>query len=585
MHNKKRPLGRFFMHHLFLAAGLAAIGLGWNLPNHYPLWTTFHSELLSAFGVCLLFAGVIWRSFASKPVTSTFASASVRARVPLPPAARVWLAVALIPTLQYVTGVLVFRGDAALGFLYGTGVALGLYTGHLWALQAGSKAVVKALFVMIVFAALAAGGLALVQWFRLPTLSWWTMDLINDRPYGNFGQPNLFALLMVMGIIGVTMLFEMRVVDRRLSHALALLFFGWCLLISGSRANAFGMLAVTAVWFLTRHRVPSRLRVIDVLLALAIGYAAYLSLGIIEDALYLKVGALRPPLEVGPRRGIWLHFWAAILARPWWGYGFEQGVLALREAAGSAHSYYNSIYAHNLVLDLMTWVGIPMGAILSLALGGWMLGWLRCQPNTELSVQRHGVFALWLALLFHSMLEFPYAHAYFLLPAALLAGAVMAGGVSPATGRVRASRPVLVLAMFTALLLGVTAADYFQFETDYRTLRYYKGNFIDQKEPELQSNLWVLDQLDLLNAAAHFKVRAGMPPDEIEKLGRLARRFHMLPERYTYAKALALNGRLPEAEHELLTIRSIYKPASYASIERDWQTWLKQNPFITDIRR
>ena len=573
------------MHRFFLIAGLAAVGLGWNLPNHYPLWTTFHSELFSAIGLCLLFAGVVWRSLAPWPASSEVAGTPVRTSVPLPTAARVWLVIALIPTLQYATGGLVFRGDAGLGFLYGVGIVLGLYTGYLWALQAGTKTVVKALHLTIVLASLAAGWLALVQWLRLPTPGWWAMDLINDRPYGNFGQPNLFALLMVTGIVSVTMLFEMRAVDSRLSYAVALLFFGWCLLISGSRANAFGMLAVTAVWFLTRHRVPSRLRVIDVLLALAIGYAVYRSLGRIEDALYLKVDALRPPLEVGPRKGIWLQFCSAILARPWAGYGFGQGVLALREVAGSVQSHYNSIYAHNLVLDLMTWVGIPAGLVLSLALGGWVLSWLRRDPDSGLWVQRHGVFALWLALFCHAMLEYPHAHTYFLLPAALLAGAVTAGRDSPATGRVTASRPAMALAALTALLLAATAVDYFQFETEFRSLRFDKANFVGTEAHEPPTAPWVLDQLGLLNESAHFEPRRGMPTEQIDKLGQLARRFHLLPTRFTYAKALALNGRMPEAEHELLTIRSLYHPAVYDAIERDWQDWLKQNPSVPESGR
>jgi hypothetical protein len=563
------------MHFFLLISGLTAIGLGWNLPNHYPLWTTFHAELVSALGLCLLFVGVLWRSL-TPPHRA--ASPSVATRLPLPLAARVWLGLALIPLLQYATGGLVFRGDAALGFLYAAGIAFGLYTGYLWAQQAGIKTVVTALYTTIVFAALAAGGLALVQWMRIPAPSWWAMELIGDRPFGNFGQPNQFALLMVMGVVGATMLFELRAVESRASHALALFFFGWCLLVSESRANAFGMLAVTAVWFATRHRVPSRLRLLDVLLALTIGYAVYRSLGFIEEALYLKAVEARAPLEVGPRQLIWLHFWAAILEHPWAGYGFGQGVMALREVAASVQPSRNTIYAHNLVLDLMTWFGIPLGVLLSGALGVWMLRWLRRDPDTELSVQRHGVFALWLALLVHSLLEFPHAHAFFLIPAALLAGAVTVGaGLPIKAGKVAASRPALALAAFTALLLAATTVDYFQFETEFRQNRFEKANFLGQEAREAPAEPWVLDQLALLNASAHYVIRAGMPPDQIDNLGRLARRFHLLPTRFSYAKALALNGRMPEAEHELLTIRSIYLPAAYAAIDRDWQAWLKQN--------
>lgn len=574
------------MRMIFFVVGLVAIGLGWNLPNHYPLWTTFHSELMAAIGACLLFVGTLrFGPLGTSNGGVGHTAKTSQVVMPLQRAERAWLLIALLPALQYAFGQLEFRGDVALGFLYAGGVALSLYTGRIWALQVGRNAVVKALFLSIVFAALAAGGVALLQWFRLPVPGWWVMELIDDRPFGNLGQPNQFALLMVMGIVGVTVLFEMHVVSSRLIHALALMFLGWGLLISGSRANAFGMLAVTAVWFLTRHRVPSRLRVSDVVLALAIGLIAYRSLGVIEDALYLKVGVLRPPLEVGPRKGIWLQFVAAIWAHPWGGYGFGQGVLAMREAAEAVQSHYNTIYAHNLVLDLMTWVGIPLGLILSLALGGWMLGWLRRIPDTDLSVQRHGVFALWLAFLCHAMLEFPHAHAYFLLPAALLAGAVAVDSGLPASHRVKVSGPVLTLALFTSLLLVATAVDYFRFETEFRSLRFDKANFVGAEAREPPPAPWVLDQLGLLNESAHFEPRPGMPPEQIDKLGRLARRFHLLPTRFTYAKALALNGRMPEAQHELMTIRSIYRPEVYAAIERDWQAWLKQYPTLVEYAR
>lgn len=566
------------MRIIFLALGLTAIWLGWNMPNHYPLWTTFHAELASAIGVWLIWIGVVWPQDKSAVRGRSQPSAvpSPVFRLPMPAAARVWLLVALIPLIQLATGLLVFRGDAALGFLYCAGVGLSLYIGYLWAAQAGAQHVVKVVFVTLLFAALAEGGFALAQWLRLPASGWWAMELIESRPYGNFAQPNLFALSMVMGIVASTTLFEMGVLQSRLSHALTLAFFGGCLIVSESRACAFATLAIAACWFATRHRVPTRLRVFDVLLALALGYALYRSLGFLEEALYLRPSASRAPFDVGLRQWIWAHFWAAITQRPWFGYGFGQGVLALHEVAAAVHPSHNTIYAHNIVLDLMTWVGIPLGALMSLSLSTWLMSWLRRHPDVELSRLRHGVFALWLALLFHSMLEFPYAHAFFLLPAALLAGAITANDKLPRAHRAAASLPALALATVTAVLLAATTVDYFQFETEFRAIRFDKGNFVDVVEREPPDRPWVLDQLAALNASSHFVIRSGMPVDEIEKLGQLARRFHLLPTKFAYAKALALNGRRQEAAQEMQTIRNIYQPAAYAAIEREWNNWLTE---------
>ena len=574
------------MHSIFIFAGLAGLFLGWNLPNHYPLWTTFHSELISSVGVGLLFIGMLW------PATPfTLRRASVRAtlrvervRLPLPRAVQVWLLIALLSPVQYLFGSFDFYGDALLGFLYTLGVALSVYTGYLWAAQVGSAKVLRALFLSVVSAGLAAGGVAFWQWMRLPTAGWWAMELIDSRPYGNFAQPNLFGLFMVMGVVCATALFETRVLQHRFSYYLVLVFFGWAMLVSESRASVLAMLSVAAFWFVTNWRMPTRLRWYEVATALALGWAVSRSLASIETALYLKAAVARATLEVGPREAIWLQFWAAIKAHPWAGYGFGQGVAALREVAAHTGPARNTIYAHSFVLDLMVWVGIPLGLILTAALGRWMGGWLRKGEDVGLMAQRHSVFAFWLALVVQSLLEFPYAHTFFLLPAALLAGAIArmpqmpqgaADSLSPP--RFVASRPALALAALAAVLLALTAWDYLQFETEFRANRFDKGHFERPAEHDAHLGPVMLDQLAALNASAHYKIERGMPPEQIERLGRLARRFHLLPTRVDYAKALALNGRMPDAQAELQMIRGIYHPALWARIERDWLDWLEQH--------
>ena len=570
------------MRNIFLLVGLAGLFLGWNLPNHYPLWTTFHSELTAAAGVCLLFVGALSPqmpfTLRLQPVSAR--SQGIRVRLPLPMAARAWLLVALLPPLQYLTGQLDFYGDALLGFLYILGAALSLYTGCLWATQASSAEVLRALFLTVVWAGLAAGGLALAQWVRLPGAGWWATDLIGDRPYGNFAQPNLFGLSMVMAVVAATALFEMRVLQHRLSYYLVLLFLGWAMLVGGSRASVLAMLAVAAFWFLTQQRVLTRLHWYEVVAVLATGWLVYRSLASVEEALYLKAAVARVALEAGPRAAIWQQFWAAIQAHPWVGYGFGQGVLALREVAASMSPARNTVYAHSFVLDLMVWFGIPLGLGLVAALGAWMLGWLRKDADAELVAQRHWVFAIWLALLVQSLLEFPYAHTFFLVPAALLAGAITKvpgnpAGAPPQRGS-GASRAALALAALATVLLALTAWDYLQFETEFRANRFDKARFSHTEQREPRRGPVMLDHLAALSEGMQYEIRPGMPPDQIERLGRLARRFHLLPTRIDYAKALALNGRMVDAQAELQMIRGIYHPSLWAQIERDWLDWLEE---------
>ncbi len=173
------------MRALLLLTGLIGLFLGWNVPNHYPPWLTFHGELAAAVGMCLVFLGLLW----PQPTTS---AANTRTPLPMPLAARGWALVGLAPVLQLLAGGLTYRGDGLMGLMYGLGVALCLYAGALWAAQEGSAHVFKLVFGCITLAGIAAAGIALTQWLGLGTLSWWSMELIESRPYGNLAQTNHF---------------------------------------------------------------------------------------------------------------------------------------------------------------------------------------------------------------------------------------------------------------------------------------------------------------------------------------------------------------------------------------------------------
>lgn len=584
------------MRSILLGLGLAGLFLGWNAPNHYAPWTTFHLELFSALGLCLLAAAVFFAAPQVSPAAhGADASSHGPARLarpltlPLPRAARAWLIVALWPVLQWFTGTLFFRGDALLGLLYGLGVVLSLYVGQLWAAQEGRARVLRMLCLTLVVGGLAACGLALVQWLRLGVPGWWAMELIDDRPYASFAQPNHLGLAMVMAIVAVTALFETRAVKLRWVWALAMGFFGWGVLMSQSRSAALALAAVAVLWLATRQRAPTRLRGSDLLLGVIVGLALSAAIDPLQHLLLLKNTEFRATADTGPRHWIWLHFGAAILQRPWFGYGFNQAVAALAEVAARVHPSRNVTYAHNVVLDLMTWVGIPLTLVAVTAFARWMLGWLRRVPDAPWMAQRHWVFALWLALLVQSMLEFPYAHAYFLLPAALFAGAVTPWPghalPTPEGQAVASSRWVLLLAAAAASLLGVLAWEYFRLEADFRYNRFARANFAHLAAHEALTEPLVLDQLGALNASAWIEVRPGMPALEIEKLHRLARRFHILSTRLDYAKALALNGRMADARTELQVIRSVYHPALYAGIEQYWHQWLQANAALIDPAR
>jgi len=570
------------MHQFIFLFGTFGIFLGWNAPNHYPPWTTFHLEYLAAWGALLIGLVVQVRpnAQAMQSRRGDLTEIAGTGLVSIPASARMWMLAGLLPLLQYLTGELMFRGDALVGLLYALGVGLCIYTGHLWSAQEGPARVMQWLCLTVVISGLAANGLALVQWLRLGTPSWWAMELIDDRPYGNLAQPNHFGLLMVMALVAVTALFESAAIRSRWVYALAVAYFGWGVHISQSRGSAVAVLLVVTLWLLTRTRVPTRLRLRFVLPAMLAWCALALGYSPLQEALLLDSAGFRAPSEAGARKWIWLHFWEAITQRPWLGYGFNQAVLALSEVADRVHPSRNVVFAHNVVLDLMTWFGIPLALLMATGLALWMSRWLHRHPEPAFMAQRHIVFALWLALLFQSLLEFPFAHAYFLLPLALMAGAVTQ---TPDRQRrpsgcigARASRAAQALTAATAIALLLLGWEYFQMEGDFRQHRFERANISIPPERAAMREPLLLDHLAALNASASIIVAAGMSPEELQALHRLARRFHILSTRMDYAKALALNGRLTEAEQELTVIRSVYDEARGERIERQWRAWLAE---------
>ncbi|MCB2020659.1 MAG: O-antigen ligase family protein, partial [Burkholderiaceae bacterium] len=478
-----------------IALGLVGLFLGWNMPNHYPLWGSFHGELAASLGLSLLLGGLIWPQ--SEPASLCLA---------MPHAGWGWLLVALLPVAQFLGGGLAFRGDAALGLLYGLGAMLGIYAGCLWAAQAGRDAALRWLWTTVMFGAIAAFAVAFSQWLHIAPGGWWSTGLILTRPFGNFGQPNQFGLFMVWGIVASVALFEMHRIEHRASLALVVLMFGFGIAISQSRSALVAIVLVAALWFVTRGHVGSRLRRRDVAVAVAAGALLHFGLPWIEDQLYLSVAEVRSTFEVGPREAIWRHFVAAIAEHPWLGYGFGQGVMALSEVATKVAPSRNTIYAHNVVLDLATWYGVPVALALCAAFAAWLLGWLRRGADATLDKQRHLAFAVWLALVVQSLLEYPFAYAYFLLPAALLAGAISSlpeGVDERGSPGVRAARWVIVLAAGAFALLATLAWEYLQLEDDFRAARFERYGFVNRPNHTALTNPIVLDQLAALNASAH----------------------------------------------------------------------------------
>lgn len=206
-----------------------------------------------------------------------------------------------------------------------------------------------------------------------------------------------------------------------------------------------------------------------------------------------------------------------------------------------------------------------------------MTGWLKHSTNSALQRQRHLVFAAWLALLVQSLLEYPYAYAYFSLPMLLLAGTVEAKPQMAASAWAMPSRVAIAVTSIAVILLVAIVWDYAHLEEDYRQARFTRHNYQNQPHHDFYEAPLILDVLSTMNRAALRPLHPGMSADEIEEMRTVARRIQIPAIQVDYAKTLALNGKMSAAQDELAILHSLYSPEAYAAIESEWKTWLADN--------
>jgi hypothetical protein len=234
--------------------------------------------------------------------------------------------------------------------------------------------------------------------------------------------------------------------------------------------------------------------------------------------------------------------------------------------------------AHNLLLDLVLWNGIPLG----LAVFAGLLLWLRtCQVRSKTEPARLLLLAIAI-LVVHAMFEYPLTYAYFLLPFGLLAGAL---GQRVNLAVVLQPRRWLTLTLLVCGLLGagMTVRDYFRVEHSYRQLLFEKAR-IQLDDDRAPPDVLALTSLRDLIVYARMEPSAGMSGAQLDWMQRVMRAH---PGAHGFAKlasALAINGRAAEAQHWVDQLCLIFLPAQCQIQAEAWRAAAKDSPELRAVQ-
>ena len=343
--------------------------------------------------------------------------------------------------------------------------ALGLLAATAAMVLAGSAAragpsaadVLTAFFVAWLVAGLINAGLAMVQVFA-PAIAdgaWIARSSLPGRAVGNLRQPNhLSSLLLWAAIAAVALRATGRLRAVAAAASMALLVFA--VVLTASRTGLVSVLLLGA-WGLLDRGLPGPAR--RLLVTAPVFYAAaWWGMSAWAQASAHTFGGEARLAETdisSSRFGIWANTLDLIAQQPWTGVGFGRFNLAwtLTPFPGRPTAFFD--HTHDLPLQLLVELGLPLGGAVLAALG-WALwlGWRRSAG--DVGARSAAMFVVMMGV--HSLLEYPLWYAYFLLPAAWAWGCALGRPGGP--GRRGFSRWPAVVG--TAMVLGsaLSMADY-----------------------------------------------------------------------------------------------------------------------------
>lgn len=393
-----------------------------------------------------------------------------------------------VSLLQFVTGLVPFKGTAWIVFAYFCGAALAIMVGDMWEQEAPGQAL-DYVALALTLAAVVSLPMELMQWLGL----FWETPLIVmasslRRPVANLAQPNLLADLFLMATVAVSWLR----VQGRLPAWLALVMAGLFLLgaaLTGSRAAWINVLVMSGMVLYGNMRLKGLPTPRTVAMLCLVFFIVVFVGPSIQQSL-IPLGGGEYTLDSSHARlTAWNMMFHAVWERPWAGYGLGQIVqvnFVFENNFGMERALYNQ--SHNIALDLILWLGIPLGVLALLALCRLLWVVVRVMPT----LHHWHVTSIVLIAVAHSLVEFPLQYTFFLFPVALLLGTLYGSSILV---QHRISAVWSRCSWGVALVIAVSLVhDYALVERNFYALRF-ESRGLETSEPKAPPDTWILDQM------------------------------------------------------------------------------------------
>lgn len=397
----------------------------------------------------------------------------------------------------------------------------------------------------------------------------WIAPSNGPRVAANLRQPNHLGTLLLWSIVCLVWWWPRLMGATRGGALLAFALLVACIVQTGSRTAALGVL-VLAAWGLLDKRLSRSAR-----LALIAGPALYALFWFALNALAQTTGqAFAGEGRFVPRENfssnrfaIWSNTWELIKANSWFGVGWGNFNFAwtLTPFPDRPSEFFD--HTHNLFLQFAVELGLPLAAAVSglLCFAFWRAFRASRQATGEEARTLRAAFMLVLMVGIHSQFEYPLWYAYFLLPTAFAFGLCLGGGASAATGldtgatvvtpRANRWRIALITASLVMSLGGVLSVfDYLRVSVIFAPR--------DGDESSLAQRIEAGKRSVLFAHHAHYAAATTAEhPSQVMDSFRIASHY-LLDTRLmiAWAKAYAELGDLDRARHIAARLREFNHP-------------------------
>lgn len=475
----------------FIAVAVSLSVFAWILPNHYIPWTTFHSDAAMAFAYVILI-NFIWLSSINKSsCVNGFCIALI--------------GVSLAALLYKPLGLTHYWSQSIIVSLYLLAFVQALIAGQfVWEKMKWHSYFV---FTPVLIASYISVGLQLSQWLWVSQGAGLTDIWINEssgvRPAANLNQPNQLASLILWGMISTIWLYRIRQINKMvLFLAMAYLAFGMGLTLSRSGVLSYVVCAATFIWIYKKE--VEKPYVYIGLAVFAVICIAWLLHSPAQVWLHLPASVSEGIGSINREQGIRIHIWsmfASAVSEKWlFGYGPDMTLSAQFSQMDKYPEIFGQLYsnAHNIILDLMVWFGVPI----VICLVGAFFRELTPLLKNSIGLKDGRVLYLLMlvVMLVHGNLELPLHHAYFLLPLGFIIGPLFSrsrvenGGGLEGQNALISNKILLILALITTACYAIVVDDYLKIEREVNYYRFRNAHILNTPTPR-EPDVIILDQL------------------------------------------------------------------------------------------